>query len=70
MTIHTTHLSTGNGMWSLIHQGQAMCADTCERSRAEAAAKQLGLVPTAIWNGDKGEFEPLQSEWKRFAHPL
>ncbi len=56
---HTTHLTTGGGMWSLIHQGQAMCADSPDRSRVELAAVQLGLKPTAVWHGDTGRFEPL-----------
>ena len=61
------YLSTSDGMWRTIVSGLPICADTPLRSRAEAAAAQMRVVPKAIWNGDTGKWEVMQSEWKRHA---
>ena len=53
-----TYLSTSGGAWRLIHQGAPLCADT-DRERAEACARCFNLKPAAIWNGDRGQFEPI-----------
>jgi hypothetical protein len=59
------YLSTSDGMWRTVVSGLPICADTPFRSRAEAAATQMRVVPTAIWNGDTGKWEAMQPEWKR-----
>lgn len=63
MDTHRTYLSTSRGLWRVMDQGMAVCADTPDRERAEACAKQLRLTPTAIWNGDAGRYEAYQPEW-------
>jgi hypothetical protein len=51
-------------MWRTIVSGLPICADTPLRIRAEAAATQMRVVPTAIWNGDTGKWEAVS---KRYA---
>ena len=70
MDTHRTYLSTSRGLWRVIDQGMPVCADTPDRERAEACAKQFRLTPTAIWNGDAGRYEAYQPEWKRHAAAL
>jgi hypothetical protein len=57
-----TYLSTSGGAWRVIHQGVPLCADTPERERAEACARHYKLTPAAIWNGDRGEFQPIEGQ--------
>ena len=70
MEDHYIYLSTSAGMWRLIYGGQQLCADTPDRERVEACARQMKVKPTAIWNGDASKFEAYQPEWKRHAAVL
>ena len=55
------YLSTSEGLWRLIYQGMPLCADTPERARAEACARQMKVKPAALWDGEKSRFETLEA---------
>lgn len=54
------YLSTSQGRWTVVYQGMPLCADKQTRAEAEAAARQMKAAPAAIWNGDTGQFQPLE----------
>ena len=54
---HTSHLSTSDGHWSVIHQGQSMCANTTESRARDVARKfKLDISHGRVWDGDVGTF--------------
>ena len=52
-----TYLSTSNGKWRAIHQGQQICADKSSKYEAQVACVQCKLtLPLLVWDGNKGCF--------------
>jgi hypothetical protein len=68
-TYLSKHTDGGKLVWSAIHKGLPLCAETT-RERAEATFRQFKLKPLAIWDGDRGQWslqaieEPNQSKLK------
>lgn len=56
------YLSTSEGLWRVINQGMPICKDMPSREQALAAAKQVGVTPTALWDGDEGAFKSLDAQ--------
>lgn len=60
MTEPTTYYSTGQGEWSLMHQGMPVCKNGT-LAEAERCAVAYKLTPAPdYWDGDTGEFRPLK----------
>ena len=59
MTEPTTYYSTGQGEWSLIHQGMPVCKNGT-LAEAKRCATAFKLKPSLdYWDGDAGAFKPL-----------
>lgn len=56
------YLSTSEGHWRVINQGMPVCKDMPSREQALAAAKQVAVTPTALWDGDEGAFKSLDAQ--------
>ena len=56
------YLSTSEGQWRVINQGMPVCKDMPSREQALAAAKQVAVTPTALWDGDEGAFKSLDAQ--------
>lgn len=53
-----TYLSTSEGLWRVIVDGQPLCRDTDEaNARACAARYKIDISHGRVWNGDKGDWE-------------
>lgn len=65
MNTHTCYLTRYNSrdaiVWSVIVNALPICADKVTRAEAEAAAVQMNVKPTAIWDGGTGKFYPLDT---------
>ena len=67
MTIKTTftpatpdsYLSTGEGIWTVIHQHLPLMADTTDATRALSVARKAKIQLHTMWNGDVGAFVPF-----------
>lgn len=57
----TRYHSNGKTTWAVIYNALPICNDKATRAEAEAAAAQMNVSPSAIWDGNVGGFFPLDT---------